>query len=124
MASNSQSPKNRYIYFDDRQDVWYVELTQAVAEAGGFTLAPPPAVISLPRWPYPHTWLRHVRLVSIDDNGKRKGSYIPVPSRTNGMYAGTVKQVNLNGVGWAVVSRNGEISDYTGPTIVSDLGAV
>lgn len=117
MAKNERSELKRYQYVDDRGDLWYIELTEAIAEIGGFSEAPPPNVIPLPKWPHDKTWLRSVRLIYQDEAGNRKAKIVPVPRLDNNLYKGVTKITNINGMLFTVVSRLGEISTYTGPSI-------
>lgn len=121
MAKNERSELKRYQYVDDRGDLWYVELTEAIAEIAGFQEAPPPNQLPLPKWPYDKTWLRSVRMVYQDEAGNRKAKIVPVPRIDNNYYTGDTKMANVNGRIYTVVSRLGEISNYTGPSIYASF---
>jgi hypothetical protein len=97
--ANTRDPVNPWTYFDDTNNAWRVDLTDAVKTAGGFASSGS----GLPYLPK-HAKMRHVGLY---DAGSKKRGKCPCSTLAVSAYS-SGGNLSLDGTNFRVTGRIGE----------------
>lgn len=98
-------------YLSDDGTLYRAQLTDSIAEAGGFAKLPDDSRVlkDYPIWPVANERMRNVRLVYFTEGGKRVNRFLPCASPTNPHYTFRSLDVTLDGKSFKVNAAYGEI---------------